>query len=255
MILNPTKTRGGHAMLNLVLDFDGTMADTFAPSPSGIGVNEAYRLAVNCLFGKIGEMMFDNIGGLQNRAPIELIEILQKRGVKLSVSLEEAAEKLVCAKLDALTGEIGTTWPLPCQGYTEFNAGLFRLCQDGLDIHLAVLSSGHTEFIKKTLAVWDKQWKVFWPDIIISDDDVRHLPLPIEQKIKPSPFLFKLIKERMSGKFFYFGDDPEKDGRLALNSGVPFGWFMGNKDEKKMPGDVTPFIIFNDWKEVTKLFS
>lgn len=239
-------------MLNLVLDFDGTMADTFKPSPNEIGVSEAYCLAVEELFGEKGGKALCAVGGLQNRAPIELIFALQTEGIGLSGRLEDAAENLVKAKMEVLLREITSTWPLPCAGYPEFNNSLFQICQSGVDVRLSILSSGHTKFIEKTLNIWNKQWKVFWPDVIVSDDDVRNLPLPIQQKIKPSPFLFELLREQTRGEnFIYFGDDPEKDGMLAVNSGVPFGWFVSNNNKKGLPSAVAPFLTFSNWTEAT----
>jgi hypothetical protein len=35
-----------------VSDFDGTQARTFEPTPDGIGVNEAYRLAIGTVMGE-----------------------------------------------------------------------------------------------------------------------------------------------------------------------------------------------------------
>ncbi len=124
--------------IRLVMDFDGTMADTFQPSPNEIGVSEAYCLAVEALFGEDGRGAFCAVGGLKNRAPIELIDALQKHGLTTG-NLEDAAEKLVFAKMQVLLGEIGSVWPLPCEGYKEFNAKIFQLRQNGTDIHLGIL--------------------------------------------------------------------------------------------------------------------
>lgn len=243
--------------LNLVLDFDGTMADTFRPSPHEIGVSEAYCLALNHLFGRCGEKALLAAGGLQNRAPIELIAALRDQGLSVN-SLEDVAEELVTAKLAVLLGEICPAWPLPCRGYAEFNTEIKRFRQDGHNIRLAILSSGHREFIEKTLCMWKTQWEgeVIWPDVIICDDDLRQLDMPMQDKIKPSPFLFTLIREQMSEEnFIYFGDCPEKDGRLAVAAGVPFGWFA-TADNKKIPSpEVTNslFAKFADWRDLPKL--
>jgi FMN phosphatase YigB (HAD superfamily) len=240
-------------ILNLVLDFDGTIADTFQPSPNKIGVGEAYCLAVEKLFGKKdGKNAFYAVGGLQNRAPIELINVFREYGLNTG-NLEDTAEKLVSAKMEVLLGEISPNWPLSCQGYKQFNSKINQLRQDGVDLKLAILSSGHTEFIKKTFSVWEQYWNtpIFWPDIIVSDDDLRNLKMPVAQKVKPSSFLFDLVKEQMGeGNYIYFGDDPEKDGRLALNSGIPFGWFADNENKKPLPADITPLIKFADWRKI-----
>ena len=56
-----------------VSDFDGTVANTFAKSPNGINVDMAYEYAIKKLFGEKGLMAYQEIGGLQNRAPEELV--------------------------------------------------------------------------------------------------------------------------------------------------------------------------------------
>jgi hypothetical protein len=48
--------------------FDGTVAETFERSPNGIGVHEAYNLAVEGLFGAKALKRYMASGGLRNRA-------------------------------------------------------------------------------------------------------------------------------------------------------------------------------------------
>ncbi|MEA1962786.1 MAG: hypothetical protein U9M94_00940 [Patescibacteria group bacterium] len=57
----------------LVSDFDGTVANTFAKSPNGVNVDMAYEYAIKELFSKEGLMAYQEIGGLQNKAPEELV--------------------------------------------------------------------------------------------------------------------------------------------------------------------------------------
>jgi hypothetical protein len=66
----------------IALDFDGTLASTFEPSPQGIGVNEAYTLAVRDVLGPEGLAAYgsDRIGGLKNRAPCELVRDILHEG-------------------------------------------------------------------------------------------------------------------------------------------------------------------------------
>ena len=47
----------------------------------------------------------------------------------------------------------------------------------------------------------------------------------------------------------YCGDDPNKDGRLAMASGVPFGLFDPT-GKKQLPEEVTAVIRFEDWGTV-----
>ena len=60
-------------MQAFVYDFDGTIANTFVPSPNGIGVNDACRMAVGTMFGADGFAVFDEIGGLRNRSPLDFM--------------------------------------------------------------------------------------------------------------------------------------------------------------------------------------
>src|SRR5262249_40500792 len=53
-----------------------TIAETFVPSPNGIGVEEAYRHAVEVLFGPEGSKLYRAVGGLKNRAPRALVEAM-----------------------------------------------------------------------------------------------------------------------------------------------------------------------------------
>lgn len=143
-------------------DFDGTMAQTFVPSPNGIGVTEAYRLACKAIFGPEFEL-YDEIGELDNRSPMEIIRALLERQNE-SVLIEQAqgfldrnrgslqgfvphgkgaglewngkdpgpvvTEVLVRAKMRILCLEIGTrfsdgrVWPEPCAGFLQFYKAL-----------------------------------------------------------------------------------------------------------------------------------
>ena len=64
----------------LGFDFDGTIAQTFEKSPKGIGVTEAYRLAISDIFGPEVLAIYDTQGGLKNSAPSELIHSLMGEG-------------------------------------------------------------------------------------------------------------------------------------------------------------------------------
>ncbi len=135
-----------------------------------------------------------------------------------------------------------------------------------ISIQLAILSSGHTEFVKKTFEIWKEKC----PEIIITDDDVRRLPVELKDKVKPSRFLFGLIynewlkkrgikptnsleiSEKDRSRIIYIGDDLTKDGKLAEISQVLFGWF--NPDKKlnsELKKDET--FSFEDWSDIAKL--
>ena len=226
-------------MYLLICDFDGTIANTFAPSPSNIGIGEAYRLAVEKLFGEEALKYYISAGGLRNRNPGEVVKNLQDQGFGEGVT----AEDLVHAKLGHLLQEIGPEWPRPCRGFVEFYKVIEEM--DGLEV--AILSSGHTDFIKKTFSVWGLDP----PQIMLTDDDFRgyNPPLPLERFSKPSPLLMDLIQEEWGGQrrhMVMFGDDPSKDGELAQNAGVPFGLFS----RRKFFFAENSFQ-FSDWREIS----
>ena len=207
----------------IALDFDNTIANTFAPSHSGIGVNEACRMAVARMFGTHGVRAFDVIGGLQNRAPLELIQALfSQDGCRhdfltaakqyLELYLTEldglvrhgsgvplvwvdndpepvVAELFVRVKLRTLLREISRNpqglWPIPCAGIVPY---LKRI--KAHDIPLAILSSGHEAFIRKAFALWRQEC----PSTMVTDDDLRGLAgVPREKRTKPSEFVFQRL--------------------------------------------------------------
>ncbi len=216
----------------VVLDFDGNLAQTFDPSPNGIDVGTAYQRAVESIFGKMGLKIYQEIGGLQNRAPMELVVAILEAGDEENltriaskyyydhhnqlnglVSSEKApaitwqtwdpvgamTEILVRCKLFHLISEIGTNlpdgnkWPLPCPGALDFFKVIQNLQQgQGIDIKAAIISSGHDAFIRKT---FEKAWKLPCPPILVTDDDMRGIKYRIAPKetVKPSVTLFSLV--------------------------------------------------------------
>ena len=307
-----------------VFDFDETLGRTFSPSPNNINVETAYKMAIKSIFGQRGSMIFNKQGGLQNRSPPELIynllkedrekltesaqKYLLKNGEKLNrlVPREKAVplvwqswnphnvitEMLVRCKLSHLMGEIGTElpsgekWPIPCQGALEFLLALKMLSQnEKAGIKIAILSSGHDEFIQET---FKDVWNTDYPQILITDDDMRKLMYPIDpmEIVKPSVKLFNLTQllwfQNLFGPIYneldligfiaenrkrmiYFGDDPVKDGQLAESAEVPFGWFNSDKtaktteekaEEKEAAKNlICPTIKFSDWKMLTDFIS
>ena len=261
-----------------VFDFDGTAFDTFAPPPGGIGVKEAYELAVEELFGVRGLQFYRDAGGLQNRSPREVVtDIVMRYGEgreglfthllhflrdnggrmraftttkKLESSFTRAtvypivAEMLVCLKLERLMNQIGTPmedgalWPPPVFGFIEY----WRKIVSMQGMRTLIISSGHEGFITKVFKLYDLPL----PDTMVTDDDTRHLSIPMS---KPDEGLVSLGLNRLSIdpsdlEIALFGDDPNKDGKLASNAGVPFylvdpsGKYLGHPRR------------FKDWTEV-----
>lgn len=297
----------------LLCDYDLTLFNTKERSPRGIGLKEGYEHAVQETFGPKGLAHYQNEGGLQNRAPSEVVASLMKQNMsligharkkhaELSSSLKNLpatlavqwketdlvfllSEMLVHFKLRLLLGEIGLDWPLPYPGVCNFFHTVADLRErEGLPIEAGILSSGHTHFIEKTLSLWG----IPSLRVMVTDDDIRPLGYPKDpkNKVKPAPFPFKFLQLRwlkqLNGlspthpshvqvslpRIMYFGDDSEKDGGLARNVGVPFGWFQGNEKGKHgfSPNQQFPrgSFTFSDWTKlcdfigqgsVKKLFS
>jgi hypothetical protein len=116
-------------------------------------------------------------------------------------------------------------------------------------VNIAILSSGHTDFIRKTFSVWG----IEPPKIMLTDDDLRGFnpPLDLKKFSKPSPLLLDLIQNDWGGQRQYmtmFGDDPEKDGKLAENAQIPFGLFSAQK--RKFFAENS--FQFSDWTDISE---
>ncbi len=144
----------------LVKDFDGTVAQTFEKSPSGVSVHEAYEIAVDTIFGAKGVDEYHRQGGLNNRAPIEVVTRLAPDAEGAEHELLVA--QLIDAKLGVLVGQIGKSladgaqWPRPMLGYLDFREALQATREDGRLVDDLVLSSGHVAFIERVYDMWGR---------------------------------------------------------------------------------------------------
>lgn len=238
-VRSPEVDLGGVGGQLLAMDFDGTIARTFEDSPNEVNVEVAYEEAVLEIFGHRALGKYIGSGGLRNRAPIEVAQ--QLSGESEQSVLNELTDKIVCAKLDVLVGEIGQkfqngdTWPRPTAGFMEFYDALQR--RDPEDpVDRLIISSGHNSFIRRTHTAWG----IFAPSKIISEESMRALggATDISKLVKPSPALMNIaynlwrgdnlldlessIPEEYRQEILYVGDDPDKDGLLAASSGVGF---------------------------------
>ena len=204
----------------LVLDFDGTVANTFELNPNGLGVSEAYENAVGVLFGLEALGQYRSSGGLKNRSPREVVRGLQIQGFLSDGDTAQLTENLVRLKIECLTSGIGqplqdgALWPRLTLGFAEF----WVQVRKNPETFTAILSSGHQAFITKTFEVH----KLVLPHLTVTDDESRALPEPLS---KPDPRLWQYMVERANMPLLnpvYIGDDQGKDGGLARNSGVPF---------------------------------
>ena len=104
-------------MYFLAFDFDGTVADTFTKSPSGIGVKEAYEQAILDIFGEEGKNIYNELGRLKNRAPSELVKAILDHAQELSKReelIKRAKEFYITFKND-LTGLVPEKKGVPLQ--------------------------------------------------------------------------------------------------------------------------------------------
>lgn len=257
-------------------DYDRTIADTFTPSPNGITVERAYRYAIGDIFGS--EQLFDDSGGLKNRAPAEIVIAIlsldrglkdighqyyerhkrelrglvpKGKGVHLQHPglIDMLTETLVRVKLRYLLGEICETWPKPYDGFLDTLEELRRQ-----NLHFAIITSGHDLFVERTFKLWGAPQPAF----MVTDDDMRTLGLPADQACKPSPLLIDLLKGKIKqaeGKRaepnikVYLGDCQVKDRGLAWNAKLRFGWF--NPDGVPRPqGFGRNEFEFSRWRQL-----
>jgi len=307
------------------IDFDGTLANTSELSPGGWNVINAYEASIKDIFGDVGLTIYkDDLGGLKNRAPSEIIYLLLQKGqeknlrdelirsaeifysahqeqleglmseglgASFAYDTEEEiqerviAELLVRQKLSKLIPEIGErfsdgrTWPEPFPGVIEFLNQMSTRNQD--KISLIILTSGHDNFIRRTL----KTWSV--PDDhihILSEDAIRGMSLPEQMwlRAKPGPLPMVLaygdelnrqdrdetawreqglLTDRQhliiaplvdDVQTLIIGDDPKNDGGQVLIAGS-FAWFNPSLKESSNPADTG--IVFTDWYALTNLLN
>lgn len=257
------------------VDYDGTLFDTKAPSPDGIGLEEGHTYAIQTIFGREGLDFYRSQGGLLNRAPSEVISSIVEnprfrniacqqfpqldRQIDLAEFASNLTELFIHFKLQVFLNEISQEWPLPFPGVRNFLSAINELRKEGIPLDWGILSSGHQSFIKKTL----KTHQIPFPDAMVTDDDIRPLANPEDpkEKVKPAPFPFRFFLERwLAGSkvkderlttdpsyMIYIGDDLKKDGGLATNVGIPFGWFRN--------GSPLPATFYQDFPEGSFSFS
>jgi phosphoglycolate phosphatase-like HAD superfamily hydrolase len=241
-----------------LFDFDNTAFLTFDPPPGGIGVTQAYELAIDEVLGSRALTEYRRQGGLRNRAPSEVVQELQPR--RSLDTIAPLAERLVQAKLSHLVHQIGQPvgggfWPLPCNGFVPFWHWLFAQ-----NIRTGVISSGHTAFIEQVFQLHGLER----PDVIVSDDDVRGRRNVRPQWLqKPGTFMVTLARRRLALEYgesrdslardkpgiIYFGDDAVKDGQLARAAGIRFGHFKPGCEEEAVEEE----FCFPSWSCVPGL--
>lgn len=294
----------------LVFDFDNTIAQTFEPSPKGIGVKEAYAKTVEDIFGEKGLVTYQKLGGLQNRAPSELVHAILKAdstgelmknasaffmkeydnllrcvpknhdGVlewNILNPEKTLAEILVRQKLIILTDEIGTKftdeqiWPRSCKGFIDFWKSIAVLDNKGeFGVTTAIVSSGHEKPIKK---VFEEVFELHPPNILVTEDDIRWRKYPedLSRRVKPGQLQLAIAHKewlekqglltdghnhveaarKTRARIVYFGDDPNKDGKMAKGADIMFGLF-----KEGQPFEANDwFCTFGDWRDIVNILT
>lgn len=213
-----------------VSDSDGTIFNTFESSPNGVDVKEAYNFAIQKVLGGIAFKIYNEAGGLRNRAPAQVVAFLMRS--EYAVHFLETAERffkndkemkklegliptgkgaplvwnnydhiplltelLVLVKLNYLMEHVGAKLSNNERWPRMFNGvDRFIYCleqEHGIDF--CVLSSGHEFFIQKCFNIHG----LSYPTIMVTDDDMRSKThFSVEERSKPSPVLMQYIKEK-----------------------------------------------------------
>lgn len=256
----------------IATDFDGTLFQTSEPSPKGMTVLKAYVQSLDDLFGEGFGKLFFSINEFDGESPSQIVQgVLSMQDKQLVRNAKQIHEDhngnfptiipesqdgtipwndenpqtaltsmLVIRKLGYLLQEIGKPdklgdlWPLPCEGALDFLKTLEDLKGRDVPIDLAIISSGHESFIKKTLGAWN----IPSPDILVTEDSVRTRAFPqeAERKFKPGVLPVALahfqwlknqgiLASRENGydtrtRIMHIGDNPTKDLVMASRAGV-----------------------------------
>jgi HAD-hyrolase-like len=218
-----------------VLDFDGTIAQTFVPSPNGVDVHRAYEVAIAREFGAPMLRSYVANGRNCSGGPSHVIDTLMPHAS--TAEKTRSVERLVEAKLNILLHEIGADWPIPVEGFLCFWNALQSARKNGRSIYTAILSSGHDAFIKKTFAAWGVP-RAGDIDIVITHETIVSMAgtTAMHKLWKPSGALIAYIYAqwfRLCGvtvdtlgdarnRVVLIGDDMDTDGVMAARAGIRF---------------------------------
>lgn len=275
-------------------DFDGTIADTFTPSPRGIGVNEAYRLACNEVFGNPqGSRLFKKIGGIKNAAPRNLIKEILRAGDRQSLvalakesflkngSLEGYVPKgkgfsfvwddenpipvitelLVRIKLKILIAEIrgkgDAMWPKPCPGFLLFWQALSMFNKANLANELGITFGILSSGHDYFIQKTFELWEIYPPEHMITDDYLRSntcCSLKSRERVKPHPKTLELL----CGKRIKEGSVIYAGDCLkkdgSLARKLKLCFIWMNLDGNKANGFDGQLISIKSWTELNPLF-
>lgn len=229
----------------LATDFDKTTHDTFETAPAlGIyGIDEVYRSAVDEVFCHDKEAMrkYTEQNEHSNRTPAEIVHSIS--GDLDPANLDKLTDQLIEVKLRTLSQQIGrklldgAIWPRPLPGFEDCWQKVTKSKTTPKTINTAIISAGHTVFIRKTFEVHGLEQ----PDILVSEETIRGLnsDLPPDRLAKPNVLplsiaivqwlnIHKVLEKVdpsdiiLKPRILYVGDDESKDRAMALKAGVDF---------------------------------
>ena len=263
--------------LFILTNFDGTTFNTFEPAPSGIGVHEAYELAIKDLFGDKGFKIYQiKLKGLQNREPGQLFDLLTN---ELGLGIDDVSSRFgsrkkgimafVDTKLSYMLDDISPDWPKPYPGVVDF----FKAIEGGkLPVIFGVASSGHREFIKKVYEVNGLKP----PEIMITSDEINALVEPRRPLYRPHSYQIAVLHSQIlrllrgDGYFvaeqkrfldrgdgvkdhmIFIGDHPEIDAGVAERARIPFG-FVPFRQPNFVPDPEKNQILISDFSVLRQL--
>ncbi len=239
-------------------DFDETIALTNETAPGIVGVEEAYNIAINEVFGVEALTKYMLEGGLQGRAPIDVVRQLAPDAADTETL--DILQKLDATKLSILEDQISPTWPKPSGGFLELSQMIEKTQGTGLPIDTMIISSGHATFISKTYAAWG----VKPPEIILAQEAilVASQKAAIEMPSKPDSVIMQFaydawrrkfdlnpigttIKPQDAFRMLYVGDNMVMDGQLAASACIKFV-HIEQRNSVKVWGDIAHTLKLGD---------
>jgi phosphoglycolate phosphatase-like HAD superfamily hydrolase len=262
------------------VDFDETCFSTFISNNDGVAVHEAYEGAIASIFGDQALEDFDLANRAPKDIVDELFEVnpqfiqealahaqqyfahpedvtdiglgmiarfaSRNEAVHDELSTRATTEMIVIRKKEILIPKIGYDWPEAVKGFPEAWTELNERRQKDSKwerVHLAIVSSGHTDFIQKVMEIAGLPH----PDVYMTDDELRRQVTP---KTKPNPYALQLVRNAWMNAYLvpksyrrdrefmqdtkrrqaYIGDDIKKDGGMAKRDGIAFMHHDGRPD-------------------------
>jgi hypothetical protein len=214
-----------------IFDFDGTISNTFEVGPSGVGVNEAYDLAVTKVFGREGRVRYEENGKLMNRAPTEVVfDLINSENNKvllenakeffdenllrlLSIMPENFDKKSFLTENPFKLNDL-LTWMLVSEKCSYMLDQIGQKLSDGeiwprpekgfVEFYNFIKEEGTINGVSIRTAIVSSGHREFirktfdayglsMPDYMVTDDEIRKVSLPVLRKTKPAPYPIAVV--------------------------------------------------------------